>query len=65
MDAELRALEERVAQLVELTQQLRNDNRSLRQELARTTNDNKRLSEKVEAATARLQGLLAHLPEEN
>jgi cell division protein ZapB len=65
MDAELRALEERVAQLVELTQQLRNDNRSLRQELARTTNDNKRLSEKVEAAKARLEGLLAHLPEEN
>lgn len=65
MDAELRALEERLAQLVELTQQLRNDNRSLRQELARTTNDNKRLSEKVEAAKARLEGLLAHLPEEN
>ncbi len=65
MDAELRALEDRVAQLVELTQQLRNDNRSLRQELARTTNDNKRLSEKVEAAKARLEGLLAHLPEEN
>lgn len=65
MDAELRALEERVAQLVELTHQLRKDNRDLRQELAQTANDNKRLSEKVEAAKARLAGLLAHLPEEN
>jgi len=64
MDAELRALEERVAQLVELTHQLRTDNRDLRQQLAQTANDNKRLSEKVGAATARLEGLLAHLPEE-
>jgi cell division protein ZapB len=64
MDAELRALEERVAQLIELTQQLRRDNRDLRQQLAQTANDNKRLSEKVEAAKARLEGLLAHLPEE-
>lgn len=64
MDAELRALEERVGQLIELTQRLRHDNRQLRQQLAQATNDNKRLSEKVDAAKARLQSLLSHLPEE-
>lgn len=64
MDAELKALEEKVGQLIELTQRLRQDNRGLRQQLAQAVNDNKRLGEKVEAAKARLEGLLAHLPEE-
>ena len=64
MDAEIKLLEERVAQLVELTQRLRHENRELRQQLAQATSDNKRLSEKVEAAKARLERLLAHLPEE-
>ena len=64
MDAELNGLEDRVAQLIELTQRLRGENRALRQELAQAASDNKRLSEKVEAARARLQTLLAKLPEE-
>jgi cell division protein ZapB len=64
MDAEMNALEERVGQLIELTQRLRDENRELRQQLAQAGNDNKRLSEKVEAAKARLQTLLANLPED-
>ena len=64
MDAELRALEEKIGQLVALTHRLRTDNRELRQQLAQATSDNKRLSEKVDAAKIRLEGLLAHLPEE-
>jgi len=64
MDAELKGLEERIGQLIELTQRLRNENRALRQELARAANDNKRLNEKVEAAKTRLQTLLQKLPEE-
>ena len=64
MDAELKVLEERIGQLIELTQRLRNDNRALRQQLAQAANDNKRLSEKVEAAKTRLQSLLQKLPEE-
>lgn len=64
MDAELRALEEKIGQLVELTHRLRGDNRTLRQQLAQATSDNKRLNEKVEAAKARLESLLSHLPEE-
>lgn len=64
MDTELKALEEKVAQLIEWSQNLRIENRDLRQQLAQATNDNKRLSEKVDAAKTRLEGLLAHLPEE-
>jgi len=65
MDAELRGLEERVGQLVELTHHLRSENRELRQQLAQAASDNKRLTEKVEAAKARLESLLSHLPEEH
>ena len=64
MDAEIKLLEERVGQLVELTQRLRNDNRELRQQLAQALNDNKRLNDKVDAAKARLETLLERLPEE-
>lgn len=64
MDAELKALEEKVAQLIEWTQGLRIENRDLRQQLAQANNDNKRLGEKVDAAKAKLEGLLARLPEE-
>jgi cell division protein ZapB len=63
MDAELKALEERIVQLVELTQRLRQDNLGLRQQLAQSANENKRLTEKVDAAKARLEALLEHLPE--
>lgn len=65
MDPELRALEEKVAQLVELTTRLRHDNRDLRQQLAQATSDNKRLGEKVDAAKTRLERLLSQLPEES
>jgi uncharacterized protein (TIGR02449 family) len=64
MDTELKALEEKLAQLIEWAQHLRIENRDLRQQLAQATNDNKRLGEKVDAAKTRLEGLLAHLPEE-
>ncbi|HYJ17928.1 MAG TPA: hypothetical protein VEW72_02010 [Burkholderiales bacterium] len=65
MEADLKALEESIGQLVELTQQLRSDNRGLRQQLAQAVNDNKRLGEKVDAAKARLEALLERLPEDN
>ncbi|MGH8662648.1 MAG: DUF904 domain-containing protein [Burkholderiales bacterium] len=65
MEADLKALEERIGQLVELTQRLRSDNRGLRQQLAQAVSDNKRLDEKVDAAKARLEALLERLPEDN
>lgn len=64
MEADLKVLEERIGQLVELTQRLRGDNRELRQQLAQALNDNKRLNEKVDAAKARLEALLERMPQE-
>ena len=65
MDADLKALEDRIGQLVELTQRLRSDNGGLRQQLAQAVSDNRRLGEKVDAARARLAALLERLPEES
>jgi uncharacterized protein (TIGR02449 family) len=63
MDADLKALEEKIGQFVELAQRLRADNRSLRQQLAQTMNENKRLGEKVDNAKKRLESLLERMPE--
>jgi cell division protein ZapB len=64
MEADLKALEEKIGQFVELAQRLRADNRGLRQQLAQAMNENKRLGEKVESAKARLEALLERLPED-
>lgn len=64
MEADLKTLEDKIGQLVELTQRLRGDNRQLRQQLAQAVSDNKRLEEKVDAARTRLEALLERLPED-
>jgi uncharacterized protein (TIGR02449 family) len=64
MDADLKALEDKIGQFVELAQRLRADNRNLRQQLAQAINENKRLGEKVDGAKARLEALLEHMPED-
>ncbi len=64
MDADLKALEEKIAQFVELAQRLRADNRGLRQQLAQALNENKRLGEKVDSAKKRLESLLERMPED-
>jgi cell division protein ZapB len=63
MEAELTALDDKISQLVLLTQKLRQDNSELRQQLASVQSENKRLSEKVNAAKTRLESLLAQIPE--
>ena len=63
MEAELTALDDKISQLVLLTQKLRKDNSQLRQHLASVQSENKRLSEKVDAAKTRLESLLAQIPE--
>jgi cell division protein ZapB len=63
MEAELSSLDDKISQLVQLTQKLRQDNSQLRQNLASALSENKRLSEKVSTAKARLEALLAHIPE--
>ena len=63
MEADLKALEEKIGQFVELTQRLRADNSNLRQQLAQAMSENRRLSEKVDGAKARLEALLERMPD--
>ncbi len=63
MDTELSALEEKVGYLVEFCHNLRTENHQLRQELAVALNENKQMSDKINAAKGRLETLLARIPE--
>jgi cell division protein ZapB len=64
MEADLKALEQKLTQFVELCNQLRVDNHQLRQQLASAMSDNKHLTEKIGTATNRLESLLNQIPEE-
>jgi cell division protein ZapB len=63
MEAELTALDDKISQLVQLTQKLRKDYSQLRQNLVLVQSENKRLSEKVTTAKVRLEALLDQIPE--
>ena len=65
MEADLKALEQKLTQFVELCQRLRVDNQQLRQQLASAMSDNKLLNEKIGTATNRLENLLNQIPEED
>ena len=65
MDTELKSLEGKLGQFVELCHQLRADNLQLRQELASAVNRSKRLEEKISSATTRLETLLNQIPAED
>jgi cell division protein ZapB len=62
VEAEFNSLEAKVEQFVELCERLRAENSELRQQLAAAQNDAKRLSEKIDGAKSRLEGLLNRLP---
>jgi cell division protein ZapB len=63
MEAELTALDDKISQLVQLMQKLRKDNSQLRQNLASVQSENRLLSEKVNTAKARLEAMLAQIPD--
>jgi cell division protein ZapB len=63
MEAELKSLEEKITNFVELCQRLRQDNHELRQQLASALNQNRLLDEKIGNATGRLENLLNQIPE--
>ena len=63
MDPELDLLEEKLAQLVQRLEALRDENRDLRQQLASRTDENSRLGEKLSAAKSRIEALLKLIPE--
>ncbi|MGZ5092626.1 MAG: hypothetical protein ACXWCY_11515 [Burkholderiales bacterium] len=65
MDTELKSLEDKIGQFVELCHRLRADNQQLRQELASAVNQSKRLEEKISSATTRLEMLLSQIPAED
>ena len=64
MDAELKALEEKIAQFIELNHRLRVENLALRQDLAHAQGENRRLAEKIDLAKGRLESLLSKIPGE-
>jgi len=63
MDSELTALEAKVRQAAELCQQLRAENRALRQQLAAAESERQQLAGKVAGARTRLERLLERMPE--
>ena len=65
VEAELKSLERKLEQFAELCQRLRADNQQLRQQLASAVDQSKRLEEKINTATSRLESLLSHLPAED
>ena len=63
VEAELNSLEAKVAQFVAICEHLRAENIALRQELAAARNDAKRLNDKIDGARAKVEQLIARLPE--
>jgi cell division protein ZapB len=64
MDADLKALEEKLKQLITLCQSLRAENTELRQDLAQAQDATKQLKENMTLAGSRLEALIERLPEE-
>ncbi len=64
MENELNALENKLAQLIQVSGKLRAENNQLRQELAHALSSNRQCSDKVDSAKERLEKLLSTLPEE-
>ena len=64
MEAELKSLEDKLAQFVKVCQQLRAENHQLRQEVASALNAHRQLEDKIGGATTRLEALLQQIPEE-
>jgi cell division protein ZapB len=65
MEAELKSLEGKLDQFVQLCHNLRTDNQQLRQQLALALDQRTRLEEKLSSAAARLEALLGQIPAED
>jgi cell division protein ZapB len=64
MHSELDVLDQKLAQLVQLTQRLRAENMQLRQEIAASLSQQRKSQDKVNEAALRLEKLLSQLPED-
>ena len=65
VEAELKSLEQKLNQIIELCQRFRSDNQELRQQLAAAMDQTKRLEEKITGAMSRLETLLTQMPAED
>jgi uncharacterized protein (TIGR02449 family) len=65
MDADLKSLEEKLTQLIALCHGLRSENSALRQELAQTQSDSKKLRDNMALVSTRLEAVIDRLPEES
>ncbi len=64
MEADLKVLEEKLAQLIELCQLLRSENLKLRQELDQAQDETRQLKENMTLASTRLEALIERLPQD-
>ena len=64
MDADLKALEEKISQLVQLCKSLREDNMQLKQLLARSKEDERQLKARMQQAQIRIESIIDRLPED-
>jgi cell division protein ZapB len=62
MHSELDVLDQKLAQLVQLSQRLRAENLQLRQEVAAALSQQRKSQDKVDAVAQRLEKLLSQLP---
>ena len=64
MDADLKALEDKVTQLIALCRALRSENLELRQDFVQAQQNTRRLQENMVRASTRLEALLERLPQD-
>jgi len=64
MHGDLNILENKLAQLVELTKRMRAENHQLRQDLAEALSHARQSDDKINNAKSRLENILAKLPDE-
>jgi predicted nucleic acid-binding Zn-ribbon protein len=63
MQAELDALESKIAQILERYQGMREENLQLRQQVVALENSNKQLSDRLSEARSRMEALLNKIPD--
>lgn len=64
MEADLKALEDKLAQLIALCQLLRSENLELRQELVQAHDESRQLKDNMALASTRLEALIERLPQD-
>jgi regulator of replication initiation timing len=64
MQADLNILENKLAQLVELSKRMRAENHQLRQDLAEALSHVRQNDDKINTAKLRLESILSKLPDE-